>query len=98
MPEKPNYLNGMIIKEKVFPNGGKQLKIWVKVDEFVNELKSIENKWSANIFISRRKEVSEKGVSHNVYEDTYKPEEKKEYKFNNLEKEDKIDLGNGELF
>ena len=52
MPEKPNYLNGMIIKEKVFPNGGKQLKIWVKVNEFVNN--NQVNLGNVTLFSTRR--------------------------------------------
>ena len=39
MPEEKNYINGMIIKEKSFDNGGSQLKVSVKVDEFIEELK-----------------------------------------------------------
>ena len=40
MSLEKNYLNGIIIKEKVFDNGGKQLKAWIKVDEFIEQLKN----------------------------------------------------------
>ena len=33
MSIEKNYINGIVIKEKVFENGGKQLKGWVKVDK-----------------------------------------------------------------
>ena len=44
MSIEKNYINGIVIKEKVFQNGGKQLKGWVKVDEFILiKYKSINN-------------------------------------------------------
>ena len=73
MKEKKNYINGMIIKEKNFDNGGSQLKISVKVSEFIDQLKAIEEKGWANIVVSRRKEPSDKGVTHYAYEDPWKP-------------------------
>jgi hypothetical protein len=73
MQEK-NYINGMVIKEKVFDNGGKQLKISIKVEDFVRQIESIEDNGWANILVSRRKEPSDKGVTHYAFEDTWKPE------------------------
>jgi len=72
---KKNYLNGAVIKEHAFDNGGKILKMWIKVDEFIAELKKIEKKGSVNLVISKRLEVSKKGITHSMYEDTYKPKE-----------------------
>ena len=69
-----NYLNGFIIKEKQFDNGGKILKVSVKVDELIDQLKEIENKGWANLNIAERKTPSDKGVTHYVYEDQWKPE------------------------
>ena len=77
MSIEKNYINGIVIKEIVFENGGKQLKGWVKVDEFIEQLKAIEVNGSANIIIARRKEPSETGVTHYMYEDPWKP--KKDY-------------------
>ena len=76
MPENKNYLNGAVIKEHAFDNGGTILKVWIKVDEFIEQLESIEKKGSANILIQKRKEPSEKGVTHYIVEDTW--EAKKE--------------------
>ena len=73
MPEEKNYINGMIIKEKSFDNGGSQLKLSIKVEEFIEQLKTIEEKGWANLIVSRRKEPSDKGVTHYAYEDSWKP-------------------------
>ena len=73
MQGKKNYLNGAVIKEHTFDNGGTELKVWIKVDEFFEQLESIENNGSANIIIQKRKEPSDKGVTHYIVEDTYKP-------------------------
>ena len=35
MPEEKNYINGIIIKEKVFDNGGKQLKVSVAISDLI---------------------------------------------------------------
>jgi len=83
MPEEKNYINGMIIKEKTFDNGGSQLKVSVKVDEFIEQLKTINEKGWVNLIISRRKEPSDKGVTHYAYEDPWKPNA--DYQSNNLE-------------
>ena len=69
-----NYINGFVIKEKSFDNGGKILKVSVKVDDFVEQLREIESKGWANLNIAKRKEPSDKGVTHYVYEDQWKPE------------------------
>ena len=69
-----NYINGFFIKEKSFDNGGKILKVSVKVDDFVEQLREIESKGWANLNIAKRKEPSDKGVTHYVYEDQWKPE------------------------
>ena len=73
MPEEKNYINGMVIKEKVFDNGGKQIRVWIRVDDLIEQIKDIEENGSANLIISRRKEPSEAGVTHYAYEDTWKP-------------------------
>ena len=73
MPEEKNYINGMVIKEKVFDNGGKQLRVWIRVDDLIEQIKDIEENGSANLIISRRKEPSESGVTHYAYEDSWKP-------------------------
>ena len=64
----------MIIKEKNFDNGGSQLKISVKIEDLIDDLKSIEENGWANLIITRRKEPSDKGVTHYAYEDSWKPD------------------------
>jgi hypothetical protein len=74
MPEEKNYINGMIIKEKSFDNGGSQLKVSIKVDEFIEQLKAINEKGWVNLVISKRKEPSDKGVTHYAFQDTFIPD------------------------
>ncbi len=75
--EEKKYVNGIVIKEKTFDNGGSQLKMSVKVEDFINELKAVEDKGWANLIVSRRKEPSDTGVTHYVKVDTWKPDPKK---------------------
>jgi len=75
--EEKKYVNGIVIKEKTFDNGGTQLKMSVKVDDFINELKSLAVNGWANLIINKRKEMSDKGITHYVQVDTWKPDAKK---------------------
>ena len=77
MENEKKYVNGVIIKEKTFDNGGTQLKMSVKVDDFIEELKSIQDKGWANLIVSRRKETSDTGITHYVKVDTWKPDPNK---------------------
>ena len=52
--EEKKYVNGIVIKEKTFDNGGTQLKMSVKVDDFINELKSVSDNGWANLIINKR--------------------------------------------
>ena len=74
--EEKKYVNGIVIKEKTFENGGTQLKMSVKVSDFINELKAVEDNGWANLIINRRKEMSDKGITHYVQVDTWKPDPK----------------------
>jgi DNA topoisomerase IA len=75
--EEKKYVNGMIIKEKVFDNGGTQLKLNIKTDDFIAQLKEMsENGW-VNLIVSRRKEPSDTGITHYAYQDTWKPTKQK---------------------
>lgn len=75
--EEKIYVNGIVIKEKTFDNGGSQLKMSVKVEDFISQLKSIESNGWANLIVSRRKEPSDTGVTHYVKVDTWKPDASK---------------------
>ena len=80
MPEEKNYINGIIIKERAFDNGGTQLKVSIKLDEFIEQLKECDQdkdfKGWVNCIIARRLEPSDKGVTHYLYEDTWRPDPK----------------------
>jgi hypothetical protein len=76
--KEKKYLNGVFIREKVFDNGGEILKLSVLGDQFMRQLKEImEEKGNVNInlVISRRKEVTDTGISHSMYVDTYEPKD-----------------------
>ena len=64
MPEEKKYINGIIIKEKVFDNGGKQLKVSIAISDLIRQLSDIKDRsdsdW-ANLIIARRREPSDKG-------------------------------------
>mgnify|MGYP003151619522 FL=1 len=75
--EEKKYVNGVLIKEKTFDNGGSQLKMSIKVEDFMAEIKSIEDNGWANLIVSKRKEPSDKGVTHYVKVDTWKPDSSK---------------------
>ena len=102
MPEaknEKNYINGVIIKEQVFDNGGKILKVSFKVSEFVEELKACAQDqdypdW-VNVIIARRREPSDKGITHYMFEDEWKPDptyKKEGYKPQQEADEDEEDL------
>tara|TARA_R100001086_G_C11814233_1_gene252397 strand:+ start:1052 stop:1291 length:240 start_codon:yes stop_codon:yes gene_type:complete len=73
MQEK-NYINGIILKEVVFDEGSSLINVGIKVNEFMEQLKEIENQngW-ANIVIAKNKEKTDKGMTHHVYQSTFKP-------------------------
>tara|TARA_R110002074_G_scaffold1973_5_gene11895 strand:- start:790 stop:1089 length:300 start_codon:yes stop_codon:yes gene_type:complete len=78
MVEK-KYVNGMIIKEKVFENGGKIQKTTIKVDDFIKMLKEEDDGsgW-VNLVTARRQTPSDKGVTHYAYIDPWKPDSSKQ--------------------
>ena len=72
MAEK-QYVNGMIIKEKTFDNGGTQLKLSIKVEDFLTQIKELVDDGWVNLIVTRRKEPSDTGITHYSYVDTWKP-------------------------
>ena len=74
------YVNGMIIKEKTFDNGGSQLKVSIKVEELTKQLKDLDDDGWVNVIVTRRKAPSDAGVTHYAYVDPWKPTKKKETK------------------
>ena len=65
------YVNGMIFKEKTFDNGGTLLRLSVKVSDFIEELRTMQDNGWANIIIARRKEPSDTGITHYAYQDEW---------------------------
>jgi hypothetical protein len=75
--EEKQYLNNFVIKEMTGEYGS-FLKVWIPdVDKLHNELNELKEDKSVNLVISKRKEKSEKGVTHYTYKDTFKPDQKK---------------------
>ena len=72
MAEK-QYVNGIIIKEKTFDNGGTQLKISLKTEDVIAQLKELDDNGWCNLIVARRKEASDTGITHYSYVDTWKP-------------------------
>ena len=77
MTEK-QYVNGMIIKQKTFDNGGTQLKVSVKVEELIKQLKELDDDGWVNLIITKRKQPSDAGVTHYSYVDPWKPTKKQD--------------------
>jgi hypothetical protein len=70
------YLNGLFIREFVFDNGGKVLKTTFTrqfVDQLLEEMEQT-GKDSIRCVISKRKEVTDTGISHCSYFDPWEPE------------------------
>lgn len=75
----------MIIKERKGegtsqdgkPYSYELMTVSIKVDDFIEEIKKIAKDGWANIVIKKRREPSEKGVTHYVIKDEYTP--KKSY-------------------
>ena len=86
-PEK-NYINGIIIKEKVFDNGGSILKVSIKTEEFQDQVNAITEKGWANLVLAKRKQKSETGITHYCYVDDFKPTVQNSYIKQNSTKED----------
>jgi hypothetical protein len=71
------YLNGILIKERTFDNGGSQMKISIKTEDFINELKEVDENGWCNLIMNRRQTPSDKGVTHYIKVDTWKPDPNK---------------------
>jgi hypothetical protein len=67
------YLNGLIIKAKLNQFGEEELKVSVKVEDLVKELNQHQERGWVNLEIRKKKQPSEKGVSHYTVLDTWKP-------------------------
>ena len=69
------YINGIFIKEHVFDDGNKILKLSVNKDG-IEQLQSLLNGdgW-LNVDIKERREVSDKGLTHYMQLNTFKPKD-----------------------
>lgn len=72
--EQKNYAKGVFPREKIFKSGGSLLSVSIKTDDFCAWLRGItDDQGWARVNISPRREPSEKGITHTVYEDTWRP-------------------------
>jgi hypothetical protein len=67
------YLNGLIIKGRSNQFGEEELKVSVKVEDLVKELQQHQERGWVNLEIRKKKQASDKGVSHYTVLDTWKP-------------------------
>ena len=76
--QERNFINGIILKEKTFDDGGYLINVGIKVDDFIEQLNAIkkDSGW-ANIVIAKNKEENEKGLTHHAYESTFEPKDEK---------------------
>ncbi len=76
MAENKTYCNGVYVREKTFASTGNTiLNVSVNVEQmvaFLNQHK--DEKGYVRLGISKRREVSDKGVTHTVWLDTWKPD------------------------
>lgn len=71
------YVSGIWIKEHTFASTGNTiLKVGAKVQELVDFLLShADEQGYINMGISRRKTASDRGITHTVWLDTWKPKQ-----------------------
>jgi hypothetical protein len=67
------YLNGLIIKGRSNQFGEEELKVSVKVEDLMKELQQHQERGWVNLEIRKKKQPSDKGVSHYTVLDTWKP-------------------------
>jgi hypothetical protein len=68
------YIKGVYLKEKTFNNGGSLISVSIKVDDFIEAIKAVEqNKGYINLNIEKMRETNERGNTHYVCENTWKP-------------------------
>lgn len=68
-----NYISGILIKEVGQFN---QLNISIKVEDFIDNLRKVENNGWCNLTIAKNRNPTDKGYTHHCYENTWKPEKK----------------------
>ena len=74
MPDPKTYVPRASVKEHVFPDGGKLLKIGFHAETVAAFLKEHANeKGFVNLVVARRKQPGQYGETHTLYLDTYKP-------------------------
>jgi|TARA_Y100000310_G_scaffold29525_1_gene28044 predicted RNase H-like nuclease len=71
--KEKTYINKCAIREHVFDSGSRVLNCAFNVDELKSH--ADDNGW-VNITIAERQTPSDKGYTHYVYLDEYKPKEK----------------------
>ena len=74
--EQKVYVNGMIVKEHTFTSTGNTiLKVSIKAADMIAFLNQhADDRGWCNLGISRRKTPSDKGVTHTVWLDAWKPD------------------------
>lgn len=72
------YANGVFVREHTFSSGKTILKVGIDVRKFVEFLNQhIDERGFVNIGISQRQKPSDKGITHTVWLDTWKPDQQR---------------------
>ena len=67
------YVNGVFLREKVFPDGGSVINASIKVEDFVAALyANASADGFAHFCIGKRREVGSNGLSHSMWVDEWR--------------------------
>lgn len=73
-PQEPKiYCNGFFVREKVFDSGRAVMNVAVNVADFIEFADKHGSEGYVRIVIEKRREPSDKGITHSVRLDTWKP-------------------------
>jgi hypothetical protein len=71
--EQRIYLNGFFVREKEFGNGRSVMNVAVKIQDFIDFANQHGTDGFVKIVIEKRREPSDKGLTHSARLDTWKP-------------------------
>lgn len=73
MNEPKIYCNGVFVREKVLGTGHSLMNVAVKIEDFIAFAKQHGTDGFVKLVIEKRREPSDKGITHSVRLDTWKP-------------------------
>lgn len=73
MNEPKLYCNGVFVREKVFDSGRAVMNVAVNIADFIKFADEHGSEGYVRIVIEKRQQPSDKGITHSVRLDTWKP-------------------------